>query len=430
VKRVPCHHLDRIFIMNRIIAAILVASACVGCAHAQAQAEAPARWLSLADALDLATGKAPATDAAQAGVEAARAGRTTAGLRPNPTVQTQVENVAGSNSYGGFRQAETTLMLNLPIELGGKRSARIAQADARTDRALIEAAVQQAELRYQVTQLYVDAVAALRRAAVARDQLRIAREALGAAQVRVRSGRASPLEEQRADVARINAQAGVEQAERLARAAWDNLARRIGRSVNGALDEGMIDAMPAAVTGPALPMATEGTLAMAAARADVAISTAGVQIARSQRVPDLAVGPGLRRLSASNDTALVFSVSVPLPLFNGGRAAVAQAAAEQSRAEALQRLTEQEVAQAITSAQAEADNAATAARAASGPALEAAQEAARIARIGYREGKFGQLDLLDAERTLAQTRVAAIDALAAYHIARARLERLTARAPE
>jgi len=90
--------------MNRIIAAILVASACVGCAHAQAQAEAPARWLSLADALDLANGKAPATDAAQAGVEAARAGRTTAGLRPNPTVQTQVENVAGSNSYGGFRR--------------------------------------------------------------------------------------------------------------------------------------------------------------------------------------------------------------------------------------------------------------------------------------------------------------------------------------
>ena len=62
-------------------------------------------------------------------------------------------------------------------------------------------------------------------------------------------------------------------------------------------------------------------------------------------------------------------------------------------------------------------------------ALAAAEEAARIARIGYREGKFGQLDLLDAERTLAQTRAAAIDALLSYHIAQAQLERLTARAP-
>lgn len=79
---------------------------------------------------------------------------------------------------------------------------------------------------------------------------------------------------------------------------------------------------------------------------------------------------------------------------------------------------------------AEVDNAATAARNANGPALVAAHEAARIARIGYREGKFGQLDLLDAERTLGETKLAAIDALAAYHNAKARLERLTAPAPE
>ena len=73
---------------------------------------------------------------------------------------------------------------------------------------------------------------------------------------------------------------------------------------------------------------------------------------------------------------------------------------------------------------------ATTAAAANGPALAAAQEAARIARIGYREGKFGQLDLLDAERTLAETRLAAIDALAAYQNARAQLERLPAPAPD
>src|SRR3546814_19547390 len=80
-------------------------------------------------------------------------------------------------------------------------------------------------------------------------------------------------------------------------------------------------------------------------------------------------------------------------------------------------------------AQADAANSATNAAAASGPALAAAEEAARIARIGYREGKFGQLDLLDAERTLAQTRAAAIDALLSYPIPQAQLERLTDRAP-
>ena len=56
-------------------------------------------------------------------------------------------------------------------------------------------------------------------------------------------------------------------------------------------------------------------------------------------------------------------------------------------------------------------------------------EAARIARIGYREGKFGQLELLDAERTLTEMRSASIEALTAYQLAKARLERLMAPAP-
>ncbi len=190
-----------------------------------------------------------------------------------------------------------------------------------------------------------------------------------------------------------------------------------------------LDLLPPASYGPNM-VESAGTLAMAAADADLAIADAGVQLAKSQRVPDVTVGPALRRLEVSKDIAAVFSVSIPIPLFNSGRAAVAQASAERSRAEAQRRMTALDVEQAITDAQAEADNAATTARNASGPALVAAQEAARIARVGYREGKFGQLDLLDAERTLADTRVAAIDALASYQNAKARLQRLTAPAPE
>src|SRR3546814_10545917 len=76
-----------------------------------------------------------------------------------------------------------------------------------------------------------------RRVTTARDQARIASDALRAASVRVQAGRASPLEQQRADVARINADANVERQLRLAEAARANLARRIGRPIDGALDD-------------------------------------------------------------------------------------------------------------------------------------------------------------------------------------------------
>lgn len=412
--------------MYRLCAALLAAASCASIARAQdlppPVVTTPA--LTLDEALAAAGGTAPAADVARAGVDAARAARTVAGLRPNPTVQTQVENVAGSGPYRNVQSAQTTVSIAMPVELGGKRSARIAVADAQTDRALLIAAIAQADIRLQVTQLYIDAVAAQRRVAYAFEQERIALDTLRAARVRVQAGRASPIEEQRADVARINAQAGVERANRLAQGARVNLARRIGRTV-AALDTAWLDA-PVEGYGP---QQSTGTLALAAAEADLAVADAGVQLARSQRTPDVTVGPGLRHI-APGDVAVVFTVSLPIPVFNGGRAAVSQASAQRVQAEAQKRVTALDMEQAITDAQVEAANAATTARTANGPALAAAQEAARIARIGYREGKFGQLDLLDAERTLADTRLAAIDALAAYRHARARLERLTTTAPE
>lgn len=420
--------------MYRTSAAVLAAASCASMAPAQTGPAAPiasARPVyTLDQAVRAAGGTAPAGAAATAAIEAARAGRTVAGLRPNPVVQGQIENITGSGPFRGLRAAETTVGFAIPIELGGKRGARVAVASAQLSRAELQAAIIGADVRLQVTQLYIEAVASERRLVTARDQARIASDALRAAGIRVQAGRASPLEQQRADVARVNADANVERQARLAEAARANLARRIGRPVDGTLDDGLLDRLPTAKAyGPLSPVQTAGTLALAAADADFSVADAGVRLARANRVPDLNVGPALRRLEATNDTAAVFSVSIPIPLFNNGRAAIAQANAQRTQADAQRRVTALDVEQAITEARAEEANAATAARAASGPALAAAQEAARIARIGYREGKFGQLDLLDAERTLAETRVAAIDALAGYQNARARLERLTAPAP-
>ena len=415
--------------MHRLIAAFLAVASCASIAQAQSVApSATSPPLTLDRALALAGATAPAIDAASSSVRAAKAGRTVARYRPNPTIVAETENIAGSGQYRGLRSAETTAGLALPIELGGKRSARIAVAEANSSRAQIAAAIMAADLRLAVTQCYVEAVAAERRLTTAREQAAIAAEALRAASVRVRAGRASPIEQQRADVLRINAEAAVERAERLTIVARDNLARRIGEPITGSLDVAWFDQVEG--YGPPLSREPTGTLALAAARADVTTAAAQVRLEQSQRVPDVTVSASARRLEATNDVAAVFGVSIPFPVFNRGSAAVIQASAQRDQAEALRRVAELDAAQALASAEAEVANAATTARAASGPALAAAQEAARIARIGYREGKFGQLDLLDAERTLSQTRTTAIDALAAYRDAQARRDRLATPAPD
>jgi outer membrane protein, heavy metal efflux system len=399
--------------MHRLLAAVLAATACASVAQAQEPPPAQAGpSFTLDRALELAGAASPSLEAASADIRATQAGRRVAGLRPNPSVTVEAENVAGSGPYRGIDSVEATTSLTLPIELGGKRSARTAVADARIGRAAIGAAIARADLRLIVVRAYAEAVAAERRLATARDQARIAADALRAAQVRVQAGRASPIEVRRADVARINAEATLAREERGVEVSRYSLSRIVGQPITGRLDAGWF-ARVVPGYGPLRPTESNGTLALAAAEADLAIATAGVRLARSQRAPDLTLGTGARWFEATGDTAAIFSLSIPLPLFDNGGAALSQASAERQRADA----------------QADAANAATSAGAASGAALAAAEEAARIARIGYREGKFGQLDLLDAERTLAETRAAAIDALLAYHIAQAQLERLTARAP-
>ncbi len=416
--------------MHRLLAALLAATACASIAQAQEPppAENVGRSFTLERALELAGAVSPSLDAASADLRAAEAGRRVAGLRPNPSVTVEAENVAGSGPYRGVDSLETTAALTLPIELGGKRSARIAVADARTDRATIQAAIAQADLRLAVVRAYAEAAASERRLVTARDQARIAGEALRAAEVRVQAGRASPIEAERANVARLNAEAALVREQRAVEVSRFTLSRIIGQPITGGLDSDWFAEVTGSY-GPLQAINSTGTLALAAADADLAIADAGVRLARSQRIPDLTLGAGARRFEETGDTAAIFSLSIPIPLFNNGRAAISQAAAERQRAEAQRRVTSLDVDQAIARAQADAANAATTAETASGPALAAAEEAARIARIGYREGKFGQLDLLDAERTLAETRAAAIDALLSYHIAQAQLERLTARAP-
>ncbi|TVV75472.1 TolC family protein [Sphingomonas solaris] len=419
--------------MKSIIAALLAATVC-----AAAPAQVPplpelddaipqGPSFTLDQAMLQADDSSPARGLAEAGLRGAVAGRRVAGLRPNPSIGIASENFAGNGQYRGFDSAETTVSVDVPIELGGKRGARMALAGALAHRAQVDAAVARADMRLMVAQAYIAAIAAERRLAAARTQSVIATQTEKAARVRVSAGEASPIDDQRADLLRINAEADVEKLERLALTARGNLARLLGRPVAGAFDLAWFHHFEPA--GPARPIDAEGTLALAAATADSETAEAQVRLARSLRVPDLAIGAGARRLAQTNDTVAVVSLSLPIPVRTSGTAAIAQASAERDKAVAQRRLALIQAEQAIADVQAEVANAATTARTANGPAIAVAREAARIARIGYREGKFDQTALLDVERSLTETRLAAVDALAAYHEARARLDRLTAAVP-
>jgi outer membrane protein, heavy metal efflux system len=108
-------------VLSGSVAAIVAGT---GCGMAQAEPAPPfATLLQQSE-------NAPRRAESAAGIARAEGQAEQARARPNPTVGVLSENFAGSAPYRGFGRSETTVQYSQPIELGGKRSARIAAGQA------------------------------------------------------------------------------------------------------------------------------------------------------------------------------------------------------------------------------------------------------------------------------------------------------------
>jgi cobalt-zinc-cadmium efflux system outer membrane protein len=117
-------------------------------------------------------------------------------------------------------------------------------------------------------------------------------------------------------------------------------------------------------------------------------------------------------------------LSVPLPVFDRNQGNRLEARYRLAKAEEEQRSATVQAHAALGEAYAALAAAYAAATALKHDALPGAQSAFDATSEGYRQGKFGFLDVLDAQRTLFEVRGQYIEALATYHQAVADVERL------
>jgi cobalt-zinc-cadmium efflux system outer membrane protein len=117
-------------------------------------------------------------------------------------------------------------------------------------------------------------------------------------------------------------------------------------------------------------------------------------------------------------------LSVPLPVFDRNQGNRLEARYRLAKAEEEQRAATVQAHTALGEAYAALAAAYAVATALKNDALPGAQSAFEATSEGYRQGKFGFLDVLDAQRTLFEVRGQYIEALATYHQAVADVERL------
>jgi cobalt-zinc-cadmium efflux system outer membrane protein len=397
---------------------VLLLQALVPAAHAveqQAQEALPgapasqtsvaALPLTLEQAIQMALSANPALRSATRAIGIADGAILQAGTRPNPELSFLSE--------GTDRNTRTeTTQINQVIELGGKRSARIAVAEQERNIAVSEVGARRAELRADVITAYMDALTAQERVALAQASFDLAHKSTDVTSRRVTAGKISPVEQTRSSVAEAaarleltQAQADLALARRRLFAFWAS-PRQSDRALLA--PDAAFDHLPA---WSELAERLESSPQIRRAQAAIAGRDAQVALERAQRIPDLTVTVGTQRERELSRRQGVIGLSVPLPLFNRnqGNTLSALRRADQARddleAERL-RLN-----QALADAYQRAEVASTQRVTLRNEVLPAAQSAYDAAVTGFELGKFGFTDVLDAQRTLFQTKAQYLRAL-------------------
>lgn len=159
------------------------------------------------------------------------------------------------------------------------------------------------------------------------------------------------------------------------------------------------------------------------------------QAARRLRIPNPLVGAGLKRAAGfagsgpnpfSNITqaGLVFSLAVPLPVFNNGRFEVARYQAEQEQAKARAAVIARRIQTEIQGARDVLAIRREALAAYQRELESAGMELTRITRVAYEEGEVGILELLDSLRITRLANLRLLDLQAGVREAFIELERV------
>jgi cobalt-zinc-cadmium efflux system outer membrane protein len=408
-KRLLTH---RIFLLNLFLGSAV--------AHA-------AEELTLAQALALALEKNPELAAYSADLRAADGRRMQMAEIPNPEVSVELENVAGSGDLSGIRSAETTLQLSQLIELGGKRSQRVRVADHGRMVAGLDYDAKRLEVFRAVAQQFITVLSAQRRLQWAEDAVRLTEKFEPSARKRVEAGAASTVELTRFNLQIATAKIERDQIQRDLATARKRLAALWGN--NDPVFERVVGELEKL---PAVPLLDESdqqlaqTPALKRWESEQTRREAAIALERATAKPDVTVGAGYRHFNDSGESAAVFSLSVPLPLFNRNQGAVREAQAEADKAAAERHATEVRLRADLRVAFDNLATARTQIAAFKETILPQAHDAFAKVNDGYQAGRFTYLEVVDAQNTLMDAQVRYLEALTAYHLAVADIEGLTA----
>ncbi len=279
-------------------------------------------------------------------VDASRSMIKQASLRPNPKL-----DLSGAKQIGGADNNEMAEVM-LPLELGGRRKARIVVAERELEARQLDLANQERLLAADVRLKFGESLAAIKKLEVTESTLTTAREGYELVSARVTEGKIAPLE-QNVFLVEVNRLQSVrETAEGKVEAAMFELRNMIGQRPEEPLRlRGDFSGLIAPL--PVLADSTENALKqrpdLQGARTLELLATAKIEQAKSEGRIDMSVKGGYQRMNSSfplsgyDDRGVLrpiqdvfhyftFGVEIDLPVRNRNQGAVEAATFEREAA--------------------------------------------------------------------------------------------------
>jgi cobalt-zinc-cadmium efflux system outer membrane protein len=343
---------------------------------------------------------------------------------PNPDLSFEAEDFGGNLPPEAVSQR--TLSISERVEWFGKRTARVEAARLERDVAALDLERRRLDVRQEVDRRFATVLVAQQRLAIARENAATAAEVRAAVAALVSAGEVSPIED--------------------ARALGDDALAEIER--DGALRDLVLSARSLSQlwgepAGPVLH--ADGRLASGAAVPDRDVAFASIARlpdlarwdletrrlealetqARQQAYPDFTLSAGTRSFVGTGQRTWVAGLSFPIPLLTTYSGARTEAAARIQKVRAEARAEEVRLRTAYLASEESLLHAAREVRVLDERVLPNARQVYDALNEGYRRGKFRLLDLLEARRALASSRLRLVDALSRLNLALADMRRLT-----
>lgn len=391
--------------------------------HAQ-ESNTKSEYLTLEDAVEIAINNNPLIKSKKHNMGTYEGRVRQAGLLPNPEIEFFTQEMPTNNI--GFDQSQNSIALFQKLETGGKRRLRVKAAEKEKKVMEMDLQTTTADITAKVKKSFFNILTAQDELIYAEETLEIAKSLMSISSQRFEIGDIARIEVLKAEIELSKSKMRVQEAERK----HLNSVKML-QTVMGVPDIVLNNLFPISTADtPSLNLDKLNELvlnnhpALKARKKVVDLSLIKISEAKRMAIPDINATIGYKRLSATDINTVQAGIAFPLPIFNRNQGKIIEARAFSFEAKDNVEIVRNQLLLQLSNAFFLYTSTREQVRFFVDSIIPQSEESLKIASQGYKQGEFDYLEVLDAQRTLANTRISYLKTLNELYSSITEIEKL------